>query len=269
MFKLYVLATVANDVRSGRLSWDQEVALTNNLRSLPSGLTQIEPAGTRFTVSELAQLMISGSDNTAADRLAALVGRSSLEAQVATTSAHASLDQPFLRTRELFVLKYANYPYYARTDLALPDAKRTAYLSNVIDRVPLSDLDLAAAATGAPRSVGSLEWFASPADICAVYSQLYSDASSSLLAPVSTALSYNDGGIGLTRSAWPLVWFKGGSEQGVLTLGYLARRADGTVAVVVLQLSDPSKPIASDVTLKALVDVSAALKLVPSSTSAS
>lgn len=114
-----------------------------------------------------------------------------------------------------------------------------------------------------------MEWFASPADICAVYSQLYSDASSSLLAPVSTALSYNDGGIGLTRSAWPLVWFKGGSEQGVLTLGYLARRADGTVAVVVLQLSDPSKPIASDVTLKALVDVSAAFKLVPSSTSAS
>jgi hypothetical protein len=52
MFKLYVLATVANDVRSGRLSWDQEVALTSNLRSLPSGLTQIEPAGTRFTVSE-------------------------------------------------------------------------------------------------------------------------------------------------------------------------------------------------------------------------
>jgi hypothetical protein len=39
--------------------------------------------------------------------------------------------------------------------------------------------------------------------------------------------------------------------------------------VVVLQLSDPSKPIASDVTLKALVDVSAAFKLVPSSTSAS
>lgn len=102
-----------------------------------------------------------------------------------------------------------------------------------------------------------------------MYSQLYSDASSSLLAPVSTALSYNDGGIGLTRSAWPLVWFKGGSEQGVLTLGYLARRADGTVAVVVLQLSGPSKPIASDVTLKALVDVSAAFKLVPSSTSAS
>jgi beta-lactamase class A len=85
--------------------------------------------------------MISGSDNTAADRLAALVGRSSLEAQVATTLAHASLDQPFLRTRELFVLKYANYPHYARTYLALPDAKRTAYLSNVIDRVPLSDLD--------------------------------------------------------------------------------------------------------------------------------
>ena len=114
MFKLYVLATLASEVRSGQLSWDQEVPLTASLRSLPSGFLQVEPPGTRFSVSQLAQIMVPNSDNTAADRLAALVGRTAIEAQVATTSAHASLDTPFLRTRELFVLKADGYPNYAR-----------------------------------------------------------------------------------------------------------------------------------------------------------
>jgi len=265
MFKLYVLSTVAGEVRSGHLSWDQEVPLTARLRSLPSGFLQIQPAGSRYTVSQLAQIMVPGSDNTAADRLAALVGRSAIEAQVVTTSAHSPLNEPFLRTRELFVLKYADYPTYARAYLRLSVAQRAVYLDHVVDQLPLSDVDLTAAADAGPRDIGSIEWFASPSDICAVYSQLYADASSAWLAPVSTALSYNDGGIGLSRSTWPLVWYKGGSETGVLSLGYLARRADGTVAVVILELSDPAKPIAADVALKALADVASAFDLVPSS----
>ncbi len=264
MFKLYVLATVASEVRSGHLSWGQEVPLTASLRSVPSGFLQIQPTGSRYSVSQLAQIMVPGSDNTAADRLAALVGRSAIEAQVATTSTHSALDQPFLRTRELVVLKYADYPTYAHAYLRLPLAQRAAYLDDVVDQVPLSSVDLTAAASAGPRDIGSIEWFASPSDICAVYAQLYADASSVSLAPVSTALSYNDGAIGLSRSTWPLVWFKGGSEPGVLTLGYLARRADGTVAVVVLELSDPAKPIGADVTLKAVADLTAAFDLVPS-----
>jgi hypothetical protein len=265
MFKLYVLATLANEVKSGRLSWGQEVALTPELRSLPSGVEQIEPAGTGFTVNQLAQLMISSSDNTAADELSAVVGRSALEDQVATTSADASLDLPFLRTRELFVLKYADYPHYANAYLALPDAARTAYLDNIVDQVPLSDVDINAASGGSPRAISSIEWFASPADICNLYSQLYSYASSPALAPVSTALSYNNDGITLAPSAWPLLWFKGGSEQGVLTLSCLARRANGTVVVVVLQLSDPAKALANNVSLSALADVQAVFGLIPSS----
>jgi hypothetical protein len=264
MFKLYVLSTVASEVRSGRLSWSKEVPLTAGLRSLPSGFLQIVPAGSTYTVSQLAQIMMPGSDNTAADRLMALAGRSAIEAQVATTSAHASLDDPFLRTRELFVLKYAGYPKYANAYLELLAPKRTAYLDNVVDRVPLSAVDLTAA-TGAPRDIGSIEWFASPSDICSLYSQLYAYASSPSLAPISSALSYNDGGIGLSRTTWPLVWFKGGSEQGVLTLGFLARRADGTVAVVTVLLSDPAKSIPAEVTLKALADAHAAFGLVPAS----
>ena len=135
----------------------------------------------------------------------------------------------------------------------------------MVDRVPLSDVDLTALASAAPRDIDDIEWFASPSDLCALYAQLYGDASSATLQPVSTALSYNNGGIGLSRSTWPLVWFKGGSETGVLTLGYLARRADGTVAIVVVELSDPTKGIAAAVTIKALADIHAAFGLVPPS----
>lgn len=263
IFKLYVLSTVAGEVRSGRLSLARKVALTAALRSLPSGFLQIVPVGTRYTVGQLAQIMIPGSDNTAADRLIALAGRSAVESQVATTSAHPALDEPFLSTRELFVLKYTDFPKYAGAYLRLPPARRPAYLHDVVDRVPLSEVDLLAAATGAPRDIGSIEWFASPSDVCALYAQLYSYAEAPSLAPIAAALSYNDAGIGLPAPAWPLVWYKGGSEQGVLTLGFLARRADGTVAVVAVMLSDPGRALGPGVALKAIADARAAFGLVP------
>lgn len=39
------------------------------------------------------------------------------------------------------------------------------------------------------------------------------------------------------------MWFKGGSEPGVLTLGYLARDSRGQTFVVVVLTEDTSKPV--------------------------
>jgi hypothetical protein len=112
-----------------------------------------------------------------------------------------------------------------------------------------------------PRLIDSVEWFGSPSDLCAQYAHLYRIARRSSLAPVSTPLSINDGGIGLSSAQWPLVWFKGGSESGVLTLGYLGRSATGKVVIVLIELSDPSRAIRSDVTLRSLGVVNAAFRL--------
>jgi hypothetical protein len=262
MFKLYVLGALADAVAARRLSWDQTVALSASLSSEPSGSLQIEPAGTRYTVAQLADLMISSSDNTAADELAALVGRSAVQAQNRLTSAHASMNVPFLRTKELFMLKYDDYPYYADAYLALSPSARLSYLRTVIDRIPLSALNLTTASLAAPRDIDSIEWFASPADLCAQFARLYRDAGRPGLTPVSTALSFNDGDIALPSSQWPLVWFKGGSETGVLTLGYLARSATGQVVVVVLELSDPSNAISDSTELSAITLAHAAFGLV-------
>lgn len=69
MIKLYVLGAVVGAVADGSLTWEDEVTVTDELRSLPSGELQDAPAGTSLTVHEAARMMISISDNTATDLL--------------------------------------------------------------------------------------------------------------------------------------------------------------------------------------------------------
>jgi hypothetical protein len=56
-------------------------------------------------------------------------------------------------------------------------------------------------------------------------------------------LSANDGGVGLSATTWPRIWFKGGSEAGVLTLGYLARDIAGGIFVVIVLTEDQAQPV--------------------------
>ena len=53
-------------------------------------------------------------------------------------------------------------------------------------------------------------------------------------------MSANDGGLGLDPAQWPTVWFKGGSEPGVATVGYMATNSKGQTFVVVVMLSNPA-----------------------------
>ena len=91
-----------------------------------------------------------------------------------------------------------------------------------------------------PRDTGTIEWFASPDDICRAFAGLQQLAAQPRLAPLGSVLSANNGGVGLDPAQWPTVWFKGGSEPGVLTLGYLATNSKGQTFVVVAMLNDPA-----------------------------
>lgn len=241
-FKLYVLDALARAVASGKVSWNQQLTVTDQLKSLPSGELQNEPDGTRVTVRQAAADMISDSDNTAANLLMALLGRPAVEAAAAASGmADPGLDTPFLTTRELFVLKLVDWPQLANRYLAQPAAGRQALLTSTVDRVPYSELTAAnAAAWTAPRDIGSLEWFASPTDICHVYGLLAALAGSNPgLAPVASVLQINNGGMNLDSSQWRSVWFKGGSEPGVLTLNYLATTRGGQSYVVSVLAENP------------------------------
>jgi hypothetical protein len=241
-FKLYVLDALANSIASGKVSWGQQLTVTSQVKSLPSGDLQNQPDGTRVSVQQTAANMISISDNTAADMLITLLGRAAVEAATRNSGmADPALDVPFLTTREMFVLKLDGWPGLADRYLALDTAGRLALLTGTADRVPLSTLS--PAPWTAPRDIGSLEWFASPADICRVYASLAALARQPGLAPLASVLEINNGGMSLDPSQWRSVWFKGGSEPGVLTANYLATTRSGKTYVVSVLAENPSAPI--------------------------
>jgi beta-lactamase class A len=251
-FKLYVLDALARAVASGKVSWHQQLTITSQLKSLPSGELQNEPDGTRLSVQRVAAMMISISDNTAANMLMALLGRPAVEAAARSSGmADPGRDVPFLTTRELFVLKLDDWPKLASRYLALDTAGRLALLAGTVGHVPLSALN--PSGWTAPRDINSLEWFASPADICRVYASLGALARQPRLAPVASILQLNSGGLSLDRSQWRSVWFKGGSEPGVLTLNYLATTRAGKSYVVSVLAENPSAPIAEAAAAQKLI----------------
>jgi hypothetical protein len=76
-FKLFILAELVREVKAGERRWADVVPLSR--RSLPSGFLQTWPQGAPLTLHSLAALMISQSDNSAADTLLALLGREKVE----------------------------------------------------------------------------------------------------------------------------------------------------------------------------------------------
>ncbi len=237
-FKLYVLAGAADAVARRSLNWDTTIAIRDDWKSLPSGIMQNDPAGTRHTASELADSMMSISDNTATDHLMRTLGREKVEStMVAAGMADPSRNLPFLTTREMFLLKGSSSPELRKKYQSLDATRRRAMLSGVLAKTSLSTVR----AWSVPRDIDTIEWFASPMDICRAYAYLSRLADPTSVAAVDQALSINDGGLKLDPTVWPSVWFKGGSEPGVLTLTYMARRPGGGGAVVAVMVSNPSR----------------------------
>ncbi len=232
-FKLYVLGALAGAVKSGRLSWTTELPLNPAWKSLPSGVMQDEPDGTVHTLAEYADNMIAISDNTATDHLIHKIGRDAVRRQF-TRFGNTTPNAPLLTTREFFALKSWHYPAVASAYAALPPALRAPVLP-LLDRVPLTSL----AGWSKPRMIDQVEWFGSPVDMCQAYAGLWAQHEP----PVNAALTIEDAGLGLPAADYPTVWFKGGSEPGVLTLNYLARAADGTLVTASVMLSDPARPL--------------------------
>jgi hypothetical protein len=264
MFKLFVLGALAREIGTGQVSWNQELTVTGALKSPGSGSLQDVPAGTRVSVRQTAAEMISISDNTAADMLIQLVGRSAVQAQDQQWSAHAALNVPFLSAREGLLMKILNYPALANRYLSLAPGQRPAFLASSVDPLPFNQAQLQnlSQAWTEPRDIDTIEYFASPDDICRAFAGLQQLAARPGLAPLGSILSANDGGVGLDPVQWPTVWFKGGSEPGVLTLGYLATNSKGQTFVVVAMLSDPAAALSPSAESGLLAIVQGAFHLV-------
>ena len=205
MFKLFVLGALANQIAAGRVTWNQDLTVTDALKSAGNtgpGYLQDDPAGTRVSVRQTALQMISISDNTAADMLIHLVGRSAVQAQDRQWSAHAALNVPFLTTRELILLKFVD-PLLADQYLRLAPGQRAAFLATAVDPLPLSQAELQNLPYASPTDIDTIEWFASPNDICRAFAGLQQLASQPRLAPLGSILSANNAASGLTWRSGP------------------------------------------------------------------
>lgn len=239
VMKLYVLGALAEAVRGQRAAWGQQVPVEPALATLPSGVLQLEPAGTAVAVRDLAALMISISDNTATDHLIQLVGRSAVEDQLARFSiADPFTNLPFITINESFVLQLTDYPNLADQWRAADTAVRRALLGSPAIAGAEVTIENAAGWTD-PRWEG-IGWFGSPADVCLALGGLHAQAADPAMGELGDAMSISDGGLGLDKATWPTTWFKGGSEPGVFTLAYLAEHTDGRVIAVALLLADPA-----------------------------
>lgn len=202
-FKLAVLLALRNQIEAGTYVWDQVVELQPEWKSLPSGILQDWTIGSPLTLQTLASLMISLSDNTATDALIHLVGHEAVE-------AIAPRNQPFLTTREAFLLKDPQNTALLERYRSQDVAQRRQILTELTD-APLPEVT---AFSDQPVAL-DIEWFFTARELCGLMAEVAD-------LPV---MSINPGVANPTD--WTQVSYKGGSEPGVLNLTTQLEAANG------------------------------------------
>jgi beta-lactamase class A len=219
-FKLWTLAEAAREVAAGTRRWSDVIAVGPH--SLPSGILQSWPDHAPVTLQTAATLMISISDNTAADTLLTTLGRDRVDAMVkAVGVAEPARTLPVLTTREAFELKLpANSALVSRWASAAPEARRQLLAANA--RTLASPID-AAVFAGTPMAIDQVEWFASPSDMARTLNwlRLHGDTTTRAI------LAVNPGTDSTTAGKFRYVGYKGGSEAGVISMNYLVQTKAG------------------------------------------
>lgn len=218
-FKLFVLAELVRSVKAGERRWSDVVPL--GPPSLPSGLVQDWPKGSPITLHSLAALMISTSDNSAADTLVGVLGRDKIERLLPELGVRApERNRPFLATREAFALKLGD-PALLAAWKAADEAGRRALLPR-LGRIEASTLDPSRPG-GRPAEIATVEWFASPADLVRTLDWLRRNGDRTAL----DLLAVNPGLGPAAAKDFDYFGFKGGSEPGVLNLSFLLKTRSG------------------------------------------
>lgn len=239
--KLYILDELAAQIAAGTRKWS-DVAPLSHL-SFSSAGTANWPKGTPVTLQTLANWMISVSDNGATDTLIHLLGRERIEARMKSAGHSApSRNIPLLTTVEAFALKGNNFndlrPLFIKGD----DAAQRRLIESNENRLTLSNVDGVSFVEG-PRFIDSLEWFASPNDIARAMVDLRARGS----APTMSALAINNGVGPAAAEPWRYLGYKGGSENGVLSMSLLGeRKVDGKWFVVTASWNDPKANLDAD-----------------------
>lgn len=179
IMKLYLLASLANEVGEHRRTWTDTLKLEEVDRSLDatSGIMHRWPAGTPLSLQAAAALMIGESDNTAADMILHALGREHVEAELRLWG-HSDLDRtvPFLSTAEMFKLKYYDGGEMGRSYCAMGTTEKRVFLSNAVRKLTLAHEHFPS--TPKPVLMENVGWFASARDVAEVMRHLWRMSSS-------------------------------------------------------------------------------------------
>jgi Beta-lactamase enzyme family len=234
-FKLFILAELSRQVQAGDRRWSDVVTLDR--RSIPSGTLQAWPPGSPVTLHTLAALMISVSDNSAADMLLHTLGRENVERMMTTLGIEAAArNRPMLSTLEMAALKTGPAPALAAWGQA-DEAGRRGMLAQYADLDP-ARIDVARF-TGNPLHIEAVEWFASAADLVRAMDWLRRHGDDTARA----ILAINPGLGPQLRGELAYLGYKGGSEPGVLSLTWLVRNRAGAWHVVTGSWNNPAAPL--------------------------
>lgn len=240
-FKLVILAELVRETNANERKWTDTVTLDG--RELPGGTYTKVPAGTKVTLLELAQKMISISDNSATDILLATLGREKVEAMLPVVGVKdPARNRPYLSTLEMFKIKGTIGGRFAAAWPTLNEAGKRALLKQ-IDASPISAIDPALYKDGKPILIDQAEWFFSPADLVRILDWLRTHTESGPGAEARAVLGINPGiGRGPDNAQWSYVGYKGGSEPGVISMAFLLQGKDGWYAVAG-GWNDPAAPV--------------------------
>jgi beta-lactamase class A len=229
IFKTYVLYAVADAVRAGTLSWDEQLTITSKGKAVGSSAFDKVAPGTQVPVRILAEKMIANSDNMATDLLIARVGRHAVERALAQTGHHdpASMT-PFPTMHELFSVGWGRPDLREEWKQASPQGR-----AQLFEDTNSRPYEPDPTRTHLPASAFGAEWYGSAEDICRVHAALQEMATGAA-APVRDIMSTIPG-IDLDGEQWPYIGAKAGNLPGDLTFSWYTEDRAGQAWVVSLQ----------------------------------
>lgn len=231
IFKLYVLYAVADAVKAGTVSWDDQLTVTDKGKAVGSAMEL--PVGAHISVRTAAEKMIATSDNMATDMLIGKVGTRAVENALADAGHHdPAAMTPFPTMYELFSVAWGQPDLREQWKRATPQA-RAQLLKQANSRTYQPDPMRA----HVPASGYGAEWYGSAEDICRVHAALQTGAVGEA-APVKQILAAAPG-VDLDRREWPYIGAKAGGLPGDLTFSWYAIDRTGQPWVVSFQLNWP------------------------------
>jgi hypothetical protein len=239
-FKLYILAELAEQVKAGQRSWGDVVPLSQ--RSFSSQATRNWPKDVPVTLATLALQMISVSDNSAADTLLHVLGRTAVEKRLALIG-HGAPDKalPFLSTVEAFALKSPGNEALRNRYLAAGEAKQREIIESEQSTLGFAQVDDQAFAKG-PAFIDTLEWFASPYDIANLLDNIRLSHNDRMM----EIMAVNSGLSPTVAEKWRYVGYKGGDEPGVISMSFLLYSKSGNWYAITGSWNDPAKAVDKD-----------------------